>query len=147
MADVAAGGNGNGIVEVPLAQTGEGIAECKLLKWFVREVDQVDEFQPLCEVQSDKATIEITSRYLGKFLSFSMFQWFYSRQSDVCSELTVVCSFRGFQRRTVQSMSMAAKVLHFHYVEDIKCDALVELKNSFQSNNTDSNVKHTFLPL
>lgn len=47
----------------------------------------------------------------------------------------------------VTSMSMAAKVPHFHYVEDIKCDALVELRSSFQSNNTDSNVKHTFLPL
>lgn len=28
----------NGIVDVPLAQTGEGIAECELLKWFIQEV-------------------------------------------------------------------------------------------------------------
>lgn len=55
----------SGIVSIPLAQTGEGIAECELLKWFVKEGDQVEEFQPLCEVQSDKATIEITSRYKG----------------------------------------------------------------------------------
>lgn len=34
VADVTAGG----IVDVPLAQTGEGIAECELLKWFVQEV-------------------------------------------------------------------------------------------------------------
>jgi hypothetical protein len=26
------------LVEVPLAQTGEGIAECELLRWFVSEV-------------------------------------------------------------------------------------------------------------
>lgn len=26
------------LVDIPLAQTGEGIAECELLKWFVQEV-------------------------------------------------------------------------------------------------------------
>lgn len=26
------------VIEVPLAQTGEGIAECELLRWFVQEV-------------------------------------------------------------------------------------------------------------
>ncbi|XP_011010231.1 PREDICTED: lipoamide acyltransferase component of branched-chain alpha-keto acid dehydrogenase complex, mitochondrial-like [Populus euphratica] len=53
---------------------------------------------------------------------------------------------RGFQRTMVKTMSMAAKVPHFHYVEEIKCDALVELKESFQNNNTEPGVKHTFLP-
>lgn len=35
MADLSTQG---GVVDVPLAQTGEGIAECELLKWFVQEV-------------------------------------------------------------------------------------------------------------
>ncbi|KAI7733096.1 hypothetical protein M8C21_010374, partial [Ambrosia artemisiifolia] len=37
-----------------------------LLKWFVQEGDQIEEYQRLSEVQSDKATIEITSRRNGK---------------------------------------------------------------------------------
>lgn len=35
MPDVEATG---GIVEIPLAQTGEGIADCELITWFVKEV-------------------------------------------------------------------------------------------------------------
>ncbi|WCJ23463.1 Dihydrolipoyllysine-residue acetyltransferase component of pyruvate dehydrogenase complex [Euphorbia peplus] len=242
-----------GIVDVPLAQTGEGIAECELLKWFVQEGDEVEEFQRLCEVQSDKATIEITSRYKGKVsqmlyvpgdivkvgetllkmvvedslgaspipdatehpkppdfklekgqpggvlctpavrhlanqysinlnditgtgkdgrvLKEDVLQ--YGRQKGTITDLpTTTCAesvnvfpglpnlpveglpqvdkivpLRGFQRTMVKTMSMAVKVPHFHYVEEINCNALVDLKASFQNNNKDPSVKHTFLPL
>ncbi|KAL2459667.1 Lipoamide acyltransferase component of branched-chain alpha-keto acid dehydrogenase complex [Forsythia ovata] len=257
----------NGIVDVPLAQTGEGIAECELIKWFVKEGDQVEEFQPLCEVQSDKANIEITSRYRGKvalvlhvpgniikvgetLLKMSVddnaptIQSFegsetikapdsniydsdshdsrlgkaevggilstpavrnlakqlgvnledvhgtgkdgrvlredvhsYAAQKGIFEEgsASIASSakqflggddkhqnvlfaygweyedktipLRGFQRAMAKSMTLAAKIPHFHYVEDINCDALVKLKSSFQNENSEPDVKHTFLPI
>ena len=53
------------VIPFPLAQTGEGIAECEIIKWFVAVGDTVEQFEPICEVQSDKANIEITSRHSG----------------------------------------------------------------------------------
>lgn len=266
LADLSAGG----IVDVPLAQTGEGIAECELLKWFVQEGDQIEEFQPMCEVQSDKATIEITSRYKGKVaqilyvpgnivkvgetllkivveeaqvptlthdvsenptltddslenakslgselkknniggvlstpavrnlanqhgvdlndvlgtgkdgrvLKEDVLKYAVQKgiikdpyasltadvgrqfvegeedQSHLSAEVRGDCQYedktvplRGFQRTMVKSMSMAAKVPHFHYVDEINCNELLEVKKSFQDNNSDPDVKHTFLPL
>ncbi|CDR88406.1 related to lipoamide acyltransferase component of branched-chain alpha-keto acid dehydrogenase complex, mitochondrial precursor [Sporisorium scitamineum] len=49
-----------------LADVGEGITECEIIKWFVQPGAVVQEFDPICEVQSDKASVEITSRYAGK---------------------------------------------------------------------------------
>ncbi|KAJ1283544.1 hypothetical protein BS78_03G136500 [Paspalum vaginatum] len=246
------------LVEVPLAQTGEGIAECELLRWFVAEGDLVDEFQPLCEVQSDKATIEITSRFKGKVhqihfvpgdivkVGETLLQMIVGDSQNVSPDnifpsvdkplglessiptsdgnvpsgvlstpavrhlakqyglnineivgtgkdgrvlkedvlnyavskghrkehslpleedigplelqgegksLTDVHFFedkkillRGYQRSMVKSMSLAAKVPHFHYLEEINCDSLVQLKTRFQNENKDQTIKHTFLP-
>ncbi|XWS08573.1 hypothetical protein CRYUN_Cryun40dG0013800 [Craigia yunnanensis] len=247
----------NGVVDVPLAQTGEGIAECELLKWFVQEGDEVEEFQQLCEVQSDKATIEITSRYKGRVahilhvpgsivkvgetllkmaveetqvppiilhnlenakqvdakpnkdctagvlsapvvrnlakehginindiqgsgkdgrvlkedvLNFAIQKGIIkepsvtatadlgellhveTNSSQVSAQVAghyedTIVPLRGFQRTMVKTMSMAAKVPHFHYVEEINCDTLAELKASFQTNNTEPGIKFTFLPI
>ncbi len=55
-----------GIVHFNLADVGEGITECEVLKWNIKVGDFIEEFQPICELQSDKANVEVTSRYTGK---------------------------------------------------------------------------------
>lgn len=237
------------VVEVPLAQTGEGIAECELLNWFVQEGDTVEEFQKICDVQSDKATIEITSRYSGKIhqilfvpgdiikvgetlvkiiVEENEASALHEREfvtngdtqecqdsssdedenkerrvlctpsvrriakqhdvniSDICGSGTEgrvmkedilnylenkdtampkvksshmdiedkdnrsyedrIVRLRGYYRSMVKSMSMAVKVPHFHYVEEINCNALAQLKTSFQEGNQYPDIKYTYLP-
>lgn len=71
-------------ISFKLADIGEGIAEVEVLKWFVKEGDKVKSFDRICEVQSDKATVEITSRYEG---IVSKVHWGEGSIVKVCSKL------------------------------------------------------------
>ncbi|WP_374713028.1 dihydrolipoamide acetyltransferase family protein [Symbiobacterium terraclitae] len=52
--------------EFKLPDVGEGLHEAELLRWLVKEGDTVKEDQPIMEVQTDKAAVEITSPVSGK---------------------------------------------------------------------------------
>ena len=51
--------------EFILPDIGEGIVECELLEWLVKEGDNIVEDQPVAEVMTDKATVQIPAMYTG----------------------------------------------------------------------------------
>ncbi|SHI18835.1 dihydrolipoyllysine-residue acetyltransferase [Ferrimonas marina] len=48
-----------------LPDIGEGIVECELVEWLVAEGDQVEEDQPICDVMTDKALVQIPAKEAG----------------------------------------------------------------------------------
>ena len=52
--------------EFRLPDLGEGIEEAEVLEWQVARGDQVAAFQPLCQVESAKAAVELTAPVAGR---------------------------------------------------------------------------------
>jgi 2-oxoglutarate dehydrogenase complex dihydrolipoamide succinyltransferase (E2) component len=52
--------------EFKLPDLGEGVAEGEIVKWLVHEGDAIKEDQPMVEVMTDKATVQIPSPTTGK---------------------------------------------------------------------------------
>ncbi|EYE92703.1 putative 2-oxo acid dehydrogenases acyltransferase [Aspergillus ruber CBS 135680] len=48
-----------------LKDVGEGITEVQIIQWYVEEGAHIEEWNPLCQYQSDKAVDDITARYEG----------------------------------------------------------------------------------
>ncbi|ORY89174.1 2-oxoacid dehydrogenases acyltransferase-domain-containing protein [Leucosporidium creatinivorum] len=61
----------HGVKPFLLADIGEGITECEIVKWNVEVGQIIEEFDPVVEVMSDKATVEITSPFSGKVKSLN----------------------------------------------------------------------------
>ena len=55
--------------EFKLPDIGEGIAEAEIVAWHVAVGDTVEEDDPLCDMMTDKATVEMTAPVSGKVVA------------------------------------------------------------------------------
>ena len=51
--------------EFKLPDLGEGLEEAEIVSWLVKEGEQVDLNQPIVEVETEKALVQIPSPYAG----------------------------------------------------------------------------------
>src|SRR5260370_27215489 len=78
--------------EFKLPDLGEGIHEAQVLAWKVTPGQQVAAFQPLCEVESSKAAVELTAPVAGRILETRFAEGAISQLGDV---LVVIVTCRN----------------------------------------------------
>lgn len=78
---------------------GEGIHEGKIVKWLVKEGDDVKADQAIAEVETDKAVVEIPAPQAGKLLKI------YHAQGEVMKVGEVMATFEGNAPASVASAS------------------------------------------
>ena len=63
---VPAAVSGTQVEDFILPDIGEGIVECELVEWLVAEGDLIEEDQPIADVMTDKALVQIPAMHKGK---------------------------------------------------------------------------------
>lgn len=62
----AASASGTVVEDFILPDIGEGIVECEIVDWSVTEGQMINEDDPVCDVMTDKALVQIPAKYSGK---------------------------------------------------------------------------------
>jgi pyruvate dehydrogenase E2 component (dihydrolipoamide acetyltransferase) len=57
--------------EFKLPDIGEGLHEAEIIRWLIQEGDEVAVDQPIAEIQTDKAMVEITTPVAGKVVALA----------------------------------------------------------------------------
>ena len=115
-----------------LPDIGEGIVECEVVKWLVVEGQNILEDQPVVEVMTDKALVEIPSKYSGVVTKF------YYAEGNIAKVHSPLFAMQVIEDDTTQEVSS----------ETMSSETAPEIKNiqanedkSLNSTSTPSKVR------
>ncbi|WP_240223959.1 dihydrolipoyllysine-residue acetyltransferase [Rheinheimera hassiensis] len=113
-----------------LPDIGEGIVECEIVDWLVNEGDDIAEDQPVCDVMTDKALVQIPAKYSGKVTKL------YYAKGEIAK---VHAPLFAMQHAGLASAPQAAAVTPT--AAPAKAACALQQKNDAVSTNTSSNGK------
>jgi 2-oxoisovalerate dehydrogenase E2 component (dihydrolipoyl transacylase) len=90
-----------------LPDLGEGIVECELVEWRIAEGDHIEEDQPVADVLTDKALVEITAMHTGTVTRLYCQQGDMARVEQPLFEIDV--AENGNDKASAESSDEASK--------------------------------------
>jgi 2-oxoisovalerate dehydrogenase E2 component (dihydrolipoyl transacylase) len=105
-----------------LPDIGEGIVECEVVKWLVAEGQNILEDQPVVEVMTDKALVEIPSKYSGVVTKL------YYAQGDVAKVHSPLFAMQVISDDTSESPALTTQK------KDVEVNPPVKVSSSNQIN-------------
>jgi len=113
------------LADFVLPDIGEGIVECELVEWRIKEGDFINEDQSVADVSTDKALVEITAMHTGRVNKL------YYQQGDIAKVHTPLFSIdiEGESDSDSESESGAG----IHIAESEKNTAVDVTKNADES--------------
>lgn len=76
-------------MDLKLPELGEGVHEGELISWKVKVGDTVKDDQPICEIMTDKATVELPSPFHGKVTALN------AKEGEVVHVNQVILTYEG----------------------------------------------------
>ncbi|PTH39705.1 dihydrolipoamide acetyltransferase family protein [Staphylococcus agnetis] len=90
-------------MEIKMPKLGESVHEGTIEQWLVQVGDTVEEYDPLCEVITDKVTAEVPSSYAGKITKINV------EAGETISIGTVICEMAVEGNDTAQENTAHSK--------------------------------------
>ena len=108
-----------------LPDIGEGIVECELVEWLIKEGDLIQEDQPVADVMTDKALVQIPAPHAGRVTKLYYQQGDNAKVHTPLFAVDIEESAVGSVASTAATPSVAAAPVVAQTVPSIQPDAAV----------------------
>ena len=90
-------------IDFILPDIGEGIVECELVEWLVKEGETIVEDQPIADVMTDKALVQIPAMYSG------VVQKLYFKQGEIAKVHSPLFSMTTDEENSSDAVEVTAE--------------------------------------